>query len=357
MKILWLNGRPETNPGGTEQHTIDFVKAISKERDIELFLAVARDSFVDRNTEGVKKFYVRFRSEFSPLSTLKLVKEAIRIKPDILIANNGNEYLNAFLSAKVSGAELVLFRHMVAKQPLLLKKLVFPRAYRILAVSDYVKEFLVRKEGVYEEKVEVVYNFIDPEEFEFSEERRREARERLGIAKEDVVLLYCGKVERGKGIYEFLEVFEAVKERYSNVKALVVGGGSELEETKARLGEKVVRGPQKRVADFFMASDIFLMPTHAEESFARTVVEAFASKTAVVATSKGNIPYLVENGVNGFLVKPGDVKSMLDKTIKLIENRELRASFQERAHGLYMSKFHRDVVLEKFINAIYNDRL
>ena len=48
---------------------------------------------------------------------------------------------------------------------------------------------------------------------------------------------------------------------------------------------------------------------------------------------------------------------MLDKTIKLIENRELRASFQERAHRLYMSKFHRDVVLEKFINTIYNDRL
>jgi len=204
MRILWLNGRPETNPGGTEQHTVDFVKALSKERGIELFLGVAKDSFVDKNTEGVYKFYVRFRSEVSPLSTLKLLKKAVDVKPDILVANNGNEYLNAFLSARIAGAKLLLFRHMVARQPYLLKRIVFPRAHRILAVSDYVREFLVREEGVDESKVEVVYNFVDPEEFEFSEERRLKAREKLGIGERDVVLLYCGKVERGKGIYEFL---------------------------------------------------------------------------------------------------------------------------------------------------------
>jgi len=133
---------------------------------------------------------------------------------------------------------------------------------------------------------------------------------------------------------------------------LVVGGGRELDRVRGKLGEEVVKGPHRKVAEFFMASDILLMPTHAEESFGRTVLEAFASKTAVVATDRGNIPYLVEDGVNGFLVKVGDIKGMLDKTIKLIEDRWLRLSFQERAYELYMSRFHRDVVLKRFLSII-----
>jgi len=356
MRILWLNGRPENNPGGTEQHTVDFIKALGKVERIELFLAVAKGSFADKNTANFdRKVYVRFRSEFAPNSTFKLIREARKIKPDIIVANNGNEYLNAFLAGQLSGAEVVLFRHMVARQPYLLKKLVFPRVKYILAVSDYVKEFLLKEEGVQAKKVHVVYNFIDPEEFDFSQVRRRNIREKYGIGKNEVVLLYCGKISKGKGIREFTEVYRNLRIRHRNLKAIVVGGGDMLREIRENFRTDrnvLVTGPQNSAAEFFIASDIFLMPTRAKESFGRTIVEAFATKTAVVASNIGNIPYLIRNGVNGYLAEVGDVRSMTNLVDKLIQDGNIRKKLQEEGYKDYLTRFHRDIVLTKFLKLI-----
>jgi len=355
MKILWLNGRPETNPGGTEQHTVDFVRALKQIKWIDLYLAVAKDSFADIKIDLEKKIYVRFRSELAPLSTFRLIREVLKIRPDFIIANNGNEYLNALASAKAAGSKLILFRHMVARQPFLLKKIVFPRVHRILAVSEYVKEFLVSEEGVEPDKVEVVYNFIDPDEFNYSEERRKEVRRRLSFKDDDVVLLFCGKVEKGKGIYEFIETFKSLRKKYKNLRAIVVGGGSKLEEVKRIFkGDKrvLILGPREHVAEFFIASDIFLMPTHANESFGRTIIEAFATKTAVVAFAVGNIPYLITHNLNGFLAEKGNVKTLIELTDKLIKNQNLRKSFEEEAYNTYIRKFHRDNVLKTFVEVL-----
>ncbi|RMA93074.1 glycosyltransferase family 4 protein [Hydrogenothermus marinus] len=356
MKVLWLNGRPVKNPGGTEQHTVDFANSLKKVKDIELFLAVAKDSFVNSKLEDFNnKIYVKFKAEFAPRNSYKLIKESLRIKPDVIIANNGNEYVNAFVAGKLSKARIFLFRHMVANQPFTIKKFIFPNVDKILAVSDYVKEFLINEEKVDPDKIDVIYNFIDPEEFKYSDEKKKEIRKELNFSEEDMIMLFCGKVEIGKGINEFIEVFRILKNKHKNLKAILVGGGKKLKEIKKIFeGNKdiLILGPQKKVAKFYIASDIFLMPTYANESFGRTIIEAFATKTSVVATDLGNIPYLIKDGVNGFLTKVRDINDMIKKVNILIENKQLRNKFQEESYQIYNKKFHKDVVFNKFLNLI-----
>ncbi len=124
------------NIGGIEKHTVDFVKALSGLKGVEVVLGVSRGSFVDRSLKEVKKHYLTFRSELSR-DSLKLFKVLKEERPKFLVVNNGNEYFNAYLTAKALGIKLVLFRHIAKPQPYLIRKFVLKYASVIFAVSDF----------------------------------------------------------------------------------------------------------------------------------------------------------------------------------------------------------------------------
>jgi len=80
IKILWINANPNPNPGGTEQHSIYFINALEKIDNLTVYKAVAKESFVDKNTSDKNKFYITLKSEFSPINTIKLIRLAKKIK-------------------------------------------------------------------------------------------------------------------------------------------------------------------------------------------------------------------------------------------------------------------------------------
>jgi len=99
----------------------------------------------------------------------------------------------------------------------------------------------------------------------------------------------------------------------AQARLILIGEGAERAalERLARdegVAERVeFRGshPQPVVADWIAAADLLCLPSHAEGS-PNVVVEALASGTPVVASRVGGIPDLVDEGVNGLLVVPGD---------------------------------------------------
>ncbi|RMH01712.1 MAG: glycosyltransferase family 1 protein, partial [Aquificota bacterium] len=125
MKILWLNGNPNPNFGGTEIHTIQMVRELKK-YGVDVLLACSKGSYVDKHTQGIEKHYVTFKNSLSALNTLKLYKLLKEAKPNFLIANNGKEYPNALLAGKLAGTKVVFFRHMEKMKQWLVRKLVFP---------------------------------------------------------------------------------------------------------------------------------------------------------------------------------------------------------------------------------------
>ncbi|EDP73000.1 glycosyltransferase family 4 protein, partial [Hydrogenivirga sp. 128-5-R1-1] len=306
MKILWINGNPNKNPGGTETHSIHFINSLKDK--VDLFAAISKDSFVDKNIEldAEKKLYISINGELSPISTYKLIKFAKKIRPDFVIGNNGNEYINTFITAWISGAKAVLFRHMTNKQPFFIKKFIFPRVYKVIAVSDYVKEKLV-SEGVSKDKIAVIPNFLE-KNFIFNEEKRKLFRKKFNV-KDKFVVLFVGKIDEGKGIFDFLEAVNKAKRDIPELYAFVIGTGKDLEKSKQFCKkykcEDFVKfeGRINNPLVYYLISDVFIMPSLADESFARTVIEAMATKTAVIAYPSGNIPYIISNLKNGILTE------------------------------------------------------
>jgi glycosyltransferase involved in cell wall biosynthesis len=99
---------------------------------------------------------------------------------------------------------------------------------------------------------------------------------------------------------------------------------------------------EERLA-FFKRADVFVLPTYAEGT-PISMLEAMAAGLPVVSTPVGGIPDVVEDGVEGFIVKPGDVEALADRLARLINDPERRRRMGRRAQDK-VRPFNWDVVL------------
>jgi len=84
-----------------------------------------------------------------------------------------------------------------------------------------------------------------------------------------------------------------------------------------------------KLRDFYAISDIFVS-TSLHEGFGMSIAEAMYNHLPVVATKCGATPYLVQDGVNGFLVSPKDYEQLADRIMRLLDSEELRKNMGDK---------------------------
>ena len=357
IKILWINANPNPNPGGTEQHSIDFISTLEKIENITLYKAVAKASFVDKNTSDKNKFYISLKSEFSPINTIKLIKLARKLKPDFVIGNNGNEYINTFLAGKLSGSKIVFFRHMLNYQPFFIKNFILPYVDKIFAVS-YASKLRLLKDKVDENKITVLPNFIDEEKFYYSQIEKQQVRQNLGIGLNEKVITFIGKAAEGKGIFDFVEISKLLTQKHNNLKFLIIGDGKELPKVKKMIEDYgltdkyIITGYTNRPQYFLKASDFVLVLSKGEESFGRTAIEGFAVKSLVVVYDVENLKYLVEDFKTGLVAEKGNVKQAYEKIDKVLSDQDLFKKIVENGYNEYKNKYTKEIILNKFLKEL-----
>ena len=171
---------------------------------------------------------------------------------------------------------------------------------------------------------------------------RAEARERLHLTGVRLVL-FVGRLQPHKGpdvaVRTLAEALTRDPERMQDVVLAVVGGPS-----GAGGGEEVVRlmdlasalgvaervmlfppQPQARLADFYAAADVVLVPSRSE-SFGLVALEAQACGTPVVAAKVGGLRYVVEDGVDGFLVSGHDPTDHAERMLGVLNDPAARGA-------------------------------
>ncbi len=151
-------------------------------------------------------------------------------------------------------------------------------------------------------------------------------RKEFGIARDDILVLFVGRLDLVKGVPYLIGAAQRIMREYGNVRLLVVGEGDLYAEyrelAKDNRGQIFFTGYRSDVPELMKTSDIFVLPSLSEGA-ANVVMEASASCLAVVATDVGEIPNIVEDGITGLLVKPGDEEGLYAALKRLIENPEL----------------------------------
>ncbi|MBA9066773.1 glycosyltransferase involved in cell wall biosynthesis [Methylobacterium sp. RAS18] len=158
--------------------------------------------------------------------------------------------------------------------------------------------------------------------------------ERFQAEREDeepVRLLYHGRVDRRKGVLDFLDALERLWEAGVPFDATISGIGPDVEAARAKADAIGFTSAQVRftgyadydtVPDLYREADVFVSPTYAE-GFSNTILEAMAAGLAVVSTHSVGVSDCLRDEENGLLVNPGDVRALTAALRRVVEDDDL----------------------------------
>ncbi|MCS4434008.1 N-acetyl-alpha-D-glucosaminyl L-malate synthase BshA [Aquiflexum gelatinilyticum] len=200
----------------------------------------------------------------------------------------------------------------------------------VTAVSEDLRKatyehFAVKKEIV------VIPNFIDLERFK----RQKKEHFKLAICPNgEKLLVHTSNFRKVKRVEDVIHVFYELRKKIP-AKLLLVGDGPErdkMERLCRELGtcdDIRFLGKMEAVEEVLSVADLFVMPSE-KESFGLAALEAMACEVPVLSSDAGGIPELNIDGVTGFTCKIGDIKTMTEKALEILDDKNLEG-FKERA--------------------------
>jgi glycosyltransferase involved in cell wall biosynthesis len=151
-----------------------------------------------------------------------------------------------------------------------------------------------------------------------------------GKAADPVRLFYHGRVDRRKGVLDFLHALDALRGQDVRFAATISGIGPDLDAAKELDAELGLGTHFSGYADYAAApalyrdQDVFVSPTYAE-GFSNTVLEAMASGLASVSCTAVGVVDCLRHEENGLLSTPGDVPALTENLRRIVQDAPLRA--------------------------------
>lgn len=192
------------------------------------------------------------------------------------------------------------------------------------------------------EKISVVYNGIDADEFN-PQKTAGVLRAEYNIPKGTLIVGSTGRVVPRKGYEHFIRAALKVRNRLgtgeaAGVKFVLVGDtpyyfqNNHLDHLRDLVKDLnledmfIFTGHKDDVKPYLKDFDVFVIPSNYPDPFPRVVIEAMSFAIPVVGYRIGGIQEAIEHGVTGFLNEPGSIEQMADSIISLIGDGSLRLS-------------------------------
>ncbi len=160
----------------------------------------------------------------------------------------------------------------------------------------------------------------------FTPERRcTELRREWGLSKDDLALIYVGRIAAEKNLAVAVEAYRAIKRCNGRIKFVLVGDGPQRQSLQRENPDLIFTGMRmgEELGKHYASADVFLFPSETE-TFGNVTLEAMASGLAVVAYNYACAKLHITNGETGVLVKFGDANSFVGSACALVrEPREI----------------------------------
>ena len=225
----------------------------------------------------------------------------------------------------------------------------------IIAISPASRENLVDT-GTKAEKITSMFNGVLPVR-KLSDEEKAELRSSLGIAKDDFVCSIIARLVPEKGHIYVLEAAKLLKDM--PLKIIIAGSGAADEQLKAyakqhELDNCIFTGFLNDVAGVENISDFQLNASYGTETSSLSLLESMSLSIPAVASDFGGNPYLITDGVNGYVVPQHDGKALADAIRKLLEDPKKLAEMGANALEIYNERFTAEVMAAN-IEKVYED--
>jgi len=223
----------------------------------------------------------------------------------------------------------------------------------VLANADAVGSWLVGQ-GYNPAKIVVIRNGVDLEPFSHPPDTVR-IRHELGVPSGIPLVAVASRLNPLKGIEHFLKAAAIVGRRLPDVRFLVIGETSPAEgsylgvlsDLADRLGIRdrvVFTGLRRDVPDLLACAAVSVMPS-LNEALPNVLLESMAAGAPVVSTRVGGTPEVVEDGVTGLLVPPGNAGALARAIDRVLSDPDLAVRLGQSGREFVRRRFSMDAMV------------
>lgn len=309
-----------------------------------------------------------FPSGWDRIRTIHEIGKVIsHYKIDILHCHDIGAWFYGVIAGKISRVRRIVhtrhgFLEHQSKTMILLSRLLSHFTDIIVAVSPEVKHNMLQREHLNKKKIEVIYNGINLDRFQISI-TRKEAKRRLMIDDKTFVLGTVTRFYPVKNVEMQLELVDRLKDKIPNLRLLIVApktnhGGRRMESMiKNRKLEKYITllGFRQDVPQILKAIDVFLI-TSFSEGTSMSILEAMASKCAIVASAVGGTPHIIEHMQSGLLFDVDSLGDLYHAVLSLYLKKDLRKRISEQAF-IAVQRFTIQSMARHYERLYYNLRI
>lgn len=227
-----------------------------------------------------------------------------------IITTIHNSYLQRFFKYN-------LFRKLYYPFLIVIEQILLINSDKIISVSDSCNIFL-KKYFFIKEKINLIPNGVDIELFK--KNKSSFLQKKFHIDKNSKIVLFVGRLVENKNPLYLCNLAN----RYfpKDWKLIIVGDGPQREKIKKYINKKQIflinKINHEDMSKIYNSSDLFILPSKSE-GLSFTLLEALACQLPVIISPESNYRDLIENGVNGFLLRPNnEYKKWIQKINKSI---------------------------------------
>lgn len=273
----------------------------------------------------------------NPINWLSVGRKLKKERPDAVVISWWHPYFAPcyYVMCKALGKRTKklflchnVFPHERFPMDRLLTKMVLRQGDAFILHSSTEADALssIKQDARYRVQVHPTYDV-----FQFEQIGRDEARKRLGIGKEEKMLLFFGFVRPYKGLQHLIRAMKPIREAYADARLYVVGdfGGSRevyegyMDEAGVRSAITVKDGytPDREVEPYFAAADLVVLP-YESATQSGIVQMAYGFERPVIVTRVGGLPEVVTDGETGYVVEPEDPQALAEAVIRFYADKK-----------------------------------
>jgi len=273
------------------------------------------------------------------------------VQPDVvhLHSRRGSDIWGA-LAARLEGVPVVLSRRVDNPESRLVVKLKYRLYDEVVTISDGIRQVLL-SEGVPPAKLHCVLSAVDTERYRPDRMHLAWFRDTFGLAEGDLSIGMVAQFIARKGHVTLLDALPAVLASHPHVKVILFGQGPLHDEISARVrGDAllskhvVLPGFRKDLDRILPCLDVLAHPAHME-GLGVSLLQAAACGVPLVGGRAGGIPEIVQPGLNGELITPGDTAALTSALTKLLTSADLRKRYGQAGRAWVEQRFSVDAMV------------
>ncbi len=369
LNVLQMIG--EFTSGGAETLVVTLANALES-KPLNITITARVNGPVSESLSKATRLVIIPKSKvIDTKHLLQLIQVVKRNRIDIIHTHLFGPNLYGYLVAKITNKKIIQTIHGVdcfgSNTRVMAYRAMLPWVDHIVAVSESLEEDFRQKVGYTGPKVRIIHNGISIEKYQEHVDRQRKLIS-MGITPPKMVIGTVANVKPVKGLDVLIKSLgilyhKGMKDIYLIIVGIIDESQRHLSEYKKQLDNHIENlglkhnvkflGARNDVPEILQCIDIFVLSSRSE-GLPVSLLEAMASRKAVVVTNVGLNNRVIENGINGVLVTPESPEMLAEGLLKVLRDNNLRQSLSNMAYETVAQRFSDQRMADDYIR-LYRD--